>query len=940
PGPGAPIRIYAPTQPATFPNPKEWDADMKALAAAAPVPPLSTALPGLSWTGRLGLDAPRSPLSIFAVNMSAGMSSAFRFASDHLTGFQGTPEEYASHLAGLGFDRVFEKVRDDLLRDNAKDYDRWFSAMAAHGMQAGVNVEGPVGQAGMLGSPNLAFYSYNLPEWHAPLFRDYQLVAEHFNQYPNFAGIFTGADNAGYVPYWDWAPPIPNRPWAKAFAEWMRGQPLQTPVGPAINPAKDYEVRGTQAQFIDYIHRYDETFRQYGYFARAVQEVDPRLEFTIGSFGSSPGVGGRGGWPWATIPGEPLFDGLPIQTAYDWNETEFTKPMHNVALVDRLRSYYPTKPTWSIIDNFGLFLGREAMQRNYALTLTRGVEGVGTNSIPHTTGREDTPGLNGPKDREKIVAAETELHAWIHKYGGIYAGTKPQASIGILYVHDQAISRPILADPHDTRVYSGSHEGKTTEALFLCHAAGWPARIITPEEMQRKFIPRPAQAMVNGKLVPFMGFSRGPRGSFSRQVILLTGLNRFDNTWNWYAGLEPALRNFVDGGGRILLDDESVCPVAATKTGMHIAAYIPQGVDFAPLLFDRNRDNFTKLNAAMQGIAKPPVLSHDPTIWPVVSETRGVQYITVVNWGYVAGQNASKVVKPQTGHLTWSTSRPIYDVPGVGDPRPWGSRISLAVAGTVDLTHNAFHVYALPSSPVTPPAIAFSPRVDSFYGVNVSTGAGHIGGVPVSLTVTRGGETITIYGATGADIKLPIRTGDTGEISITATELLSGLKSAAFIYSMPGRMQRMDELSRRMAMDRVQFAGRRTVPLVVALTPAQAQDTTLHDLVERIVRHFRGQGRPVTVDTIEPGHVVRSLQVQKPIQRFPQWQTVAADLVLLGAPQNNLLLMDQARGYLLPDTIVRPTYRVTHSPFVGEYQALNLLANDPAGLEVAARMVG
>ncbi len=77
---------------------------------------------------------------------------------------------------------------------------------------------------------------------------------------------------------------------------------------------------------------------------------------------------------------------------------------------------------------------------------------------------------------------------------------------------------------------------------------------------------------------------------------------------------------------------------------------------------------------------------------------------------------------------------------------------------------------------------------------------------------------------------------------------------------------------------------------------------------------------------------MQSLQPLKSQQKFPQWRTIAADLVLLGTPQTNVLLFDQARGGLLER---EKEVQVTYSPFVGEYQALNLIASDTASLAMA-----
>ena len=99
---------------------------------------------------------------------------------------------------------------------------------------------------------------------------------------------------------------------------------------------------------------------------------------------------------------------------------------------------------------------------------------------------------------------------------------------------------------------------------------------------------------------------------------------------------------------------------------------------------------------------------------------------------------------------------------------------------------------------------------------------------------------------------------------------------------------------------------------------------------------YSNRGRIVSIGTIEPNDVIESLQPLNPTRHFPQWKTIDADLVLLGSPRDNILLFDQMRGDLLPTEDVqqlgRATLNVTYSPFVGEYQALNILAPDAAGL--------
>jgi hypothetical protein len=353
--------------------------------------------------------------------------------------------------------------------------------------------------------------------------------------------------------------------------------------------------KSTAKQLTDYVSSYDQTFRSYGLFSRALSEINPKFVATTGSFGSSPGGGGRGGWPWASIPGRELFADMSVQQAYDWDETRAVKPLHNVALIDRLKSYHPDKPTWTILDNFFLKMSREAMQRNYALALTRGVDAIGTAWLAQPV---------GPFARPQTVQNQTELFAWIHRYGGAYARTRPDASIGVLYVHPQSLLRNVNTDAKasDDAVLKGSHEGKTTEALFLCHAAGWPARIVTSDELKR-------------------GLPSGMK------TVLLVGLNTLDDSWHWFDGLEADLKKFAGAGGQFLLDDESVLPQGLTgqKLDLKVRAYISQGeggtkgpsIDRTQFLLNRNADNILKLRAAMITVPAPVAASGEPTIWAV-----------------------------------------------------------------------------------------------------------------------------------------------------------------------------------------------------------------------------------------------------------------------------------------------------------------------------------
>ena len=91
---------------------------------------------------------------------------------------------------------------------------------------------------------------------------------------------------------------------------------------------------------------------------------------------------------------------------------------------------------------------------------------------------------------------------------------------------------------------------------------------------------------------------------------------------------------------------------------------------------------------------------------------------------------------------------------------------------------------------------------------------------------------------------------------------------------------------------------------------------------------------------IAPGDVVESLQPLRSPHRYPQWKTAASDLIVFGTPGNNVLIDDQARGRLLPRAGIAPkegqaVLAYTRSAFVGEYDVLNVLASDSAGLSAA-----
>ncbi len=907
-----------------FPNPKEWAADLAALTQPRPAEPLLEPVGGLER--HFGMQVERSPLTLYAAALPHGMSGGFFKKGD-------SAKDYAERVAELGLDAVFDPALTLPDAAGADSFEQRATALARRGLRLGLQYDNNWNRPS-LQHPNLAFFAHTMPDWHAPLYRSLSLAAQRFARLPNFAGIEIGADNAGYVSSWHWAPPIPDRPWGEGMSAFFGSSQPRMPRAPSLGPRElpFEEPVKTTAEFIKYVEHYETSFRQYGYFAEAVRAVDPALVFTTASFGSAPGKGGRGGWPWASIPGRVMFEGLTTQQAYDWNELRSAKPLHNVALVDRLRSYAPKKRTWTILDNSKFLYGREAWQRACALALTRGVQGVGTNILASKSGDGAQP---------EVFAAQQEMNAWMRKYGGVYARCEPQPVVGVFYGHLQTVQRRVVVGENvgEEEQLRGSHEGKVTEALFLCHAAGWPARVITYQELTRGPLP------------------------VSMKALLLTGLDQPDATWTWGPGLEQPLQQFLARGGRILTDHESVCPVPATKTGLQIAAYTPQtNVDATPVLLARNAENITKLRAAMEGVPAPVAASDSPLVWAIPTQCADTQYVTVVNQAFAEGEeakefirpadpratkpetwktkaNASLYVKPQTGALRWSTDRPIYDV-------QLGRKITLEEAAHVDLTRDAFRWYALPSREVTKPEVTVSKGSAGFYEALVTMpGASPINGVPVEIGVSAAGEKATVFSTTGITTRLPLNEEDAGEYLITATELLTGLAETTRVEIRPLIRQTPPVKVRVSDPEAVRkFAARKDVALTIALTPEQQQDAKLTAHAKALRLFYEQQGRVVNDGTVAPGGIVESLQPLRSPHCYPQWKTISSDLILFGTPTNNVLLLDQLRAEIFPRGLALPAASeaavvYTRSPFVGEYDVLNFIAPDAAGFGAAVQVV-
>lgn len=923
PGEGPKILVTDLSRPDFFPNQKEWDADVAALAK--PLPAAFAFERGQGMAGYLGVEVPRSPFTIYAAALPHGMSGGF-----YKKGMKA--DEYAAFVAETGYDTIFDPANALPEPGDAESLEVRAAALARRGVRLGLQYDNNWTRPS-LQHPNLALFAHTLPEWHAPLYRSLSLAAQRFARLPNFAGIDIGAENAGHVSSWYWAPPIPNRPWGEAMIDFMGSPQPRVPRAPSLGPGElpfEAPVK-TTAEFLRYADRYHAVFQQYGYFAEAVREVDPALVFTTGSFGSAPGEGARGGWPWASFSGRSIFSGLNTQQAYDWNTKRAAKPLHNVALTDRLRSYAPKKRTWALLDNFNFLHGREPMQRAAALALTRGIQGLGTNFLANPAGDGARP---------DVMQWQRELHDWIQRYGGVYARTEPEAAIGIFYSHQGALLRPVVGGEaaDAAKLLAGSQEGKVVEALFLCHAAGWPARVVTYQEIARGPLPQ------------------------SMRALLLVGLDEPDSSWTWSPGLEPMLRQFVESGGRILADEDSVCPVPTTKTGMQVAAYVTQSnMDPTPLLLARNAENIAKLRAAMRGAAEPIAVSDSPACWAIPTRSADTQYITVVNQSVAEGDeakemlrpadpkatkpeiwktkgNASLYVPPQVAALRWNTERPIYDVRR-------RQLVTADEAARVDMTKDAFQWFALPPAEVVQPELIVT-ATSGFYEAKVSMrNPMPMGGIPVRLDVAGAQQSAIVFTATGATARLPLHAEETpGEFTITATELLSGLARSVTVKIEPPEKPVLVQSSVRVR-DGVavrKFATRKHVALAIALTPEQQQDAAIATQARLLVDYYRKQGRIVVLSTVRAGGIVESLQPLRSPHRYPQWRTTATDLVLFGTPGNNVLLLDQARGQLFPRDFTTPAagradVLLTHSAFVGEYDVVNIIASDAAGIAAAVK---
>ena len=288
-GDGPKIRVRSLTRAETFPHPNEWAADLE--ATRKPMPPTMSFDRPAGMKRYLGLEIPRSPVTIYATQLTQGLSGGFYKQTPG--GFTGSAEEYGQWLAEQGFDAVFDQAQTLPASTDPESFEKRAVALAKAGVKLGLQYDTSNNRPG-LNNPEVAFFSHSLPDWHAPLYRSLSLAAQRFQRLPNFIGFTIGSGTDGYAASWFSLPPIPDRPWGEAMIEFA-GLPAGVPRAPGAGPPEqsfEYTAK-TTAEFLRYVQRYDTAFQQYGYFAEAVRQAAPRLVFTTGSFGSAPG-------PWGT----------------------------------------------------------------------------------------------------------------------------------------------------------------------------------------------------------------------------------------------------------------------------------------------------------------------------------------------------------------------------------------------------------------------------------------------------------------------------------------------------------------------------------------------------------------------------------------------------------------------------------------------------------------
>jgi hypothetical protein len=137
--------------------------------------------------------------------------------------YNATPGEWAATLAGPGFDFVAEQTSWFLDQQSNADgmWDEWAASLADVGVGFGLVPDSQDLPDRPFLAPELALYAATLPDFAGPMLRDVGMLAQRFAAFPNARGFSIGADNAGYVQYWNWAQNNPNRPYGGALLEFV-----------------------------------------------------------------------------------------------------------------------------------------------------------------------------------------------------------------------------------------------------------------------------------------------------------------------------------------------------------------------------------------------------------------------------------------------------------------------------------------------------------------------------------------------------------------------------------------------------------------------------------------------------------------------------------------------------------------------------------------------
>lgn len=203
------------------PGGDQWKAvevlDIKRKTASQVPPQANYTSPNATLTRHMGKGVDRSPLTCNAVQLPAGMSHGFygpHESDNHTVRWQkALAFAHAMGPEGLGVDRVYLQIGDHADHDHgAFAFIYAGRALANQGLEMGV-VPQPTFDVPFFG-PSIGLYGSTLPAYRQQLRRLLQIYWSHFQGLPNTgrAGIHIGADNAGFVRYWNWAPAIPNRP--------------------------------------------------------------------------------------------------------------------------------------------------------------------------------------------------------------------------------------------------------------------------------------------------------------------------------------------------------------------------------------------------------------------------------------------------------------------------------------------------------------------------------------------------------------------------------------------------------------------------------------------------------------------------------------------------------------------------------------------------------